>query len=495
MRDTKEMQEKIRELLERLDNVDKKDRVYEIEDFIRENEESEEFLAYFDTDSTQKSYERYTNVDKYIDLLDSYDDKIYLAQVLCDFELAQKLFSEYPFSEEEKEKFDKLSANNEDITKTLRPKILSHKYSFFSPQVLDFITAENESVFQDRILRMDEKNLEIFKILYRKIENDTQDILSKLFYLSINISDYEPLNEDLYQYIQNGGELNDDITSKLLWLYTKGGLYTSQTREISDSIRTIDDINNLETIIRETCNKFVNTQRNRENKDINVIKEAILMSTYGMTLDETREILAKYNLSGIEINEGNQKQSLMYLALTEINGEDTPDKLIAIYDEYTRENDIKKDHLRTAVFNGELKELFAKEFNRAFTPIEQFNRLSEDDGTSIYDAGTDFKICMTALGAYQNNFSDKENYSTYWNSKKIMAHTSSCSLIANNNLTTAKISNICLGFSNFEEEMFYGGSNKDMASDKQYHVMAPQLVVKLSNPEEFINSTRGNIMN
>ena len=132
MNNTKEMQEKMSELLERLDNVSKKDRVYEIEDFIREHEESEEFLAYFDTDINQKSYEKYANVDKYINLLDSYDDKIYLAQVLCDFELAQKLFREYPFSEEKKEKFDKLSANNEDITKTLRPKILSNKYNFFS---------------------------------------------------------------------------------------------------------------------------------------------------------------------------------------------------------------------------------------------------------------------------------------------------------------------------------------------------------------------------
>ena len=45
MIDTKEMQEKIRDLLERLDSVDNKDRVYEIKDFIRENEESKEFLA------------------------------------------------------------------------------------------------------------------------------------------------------------------------------------------------------------------------------------------------------------------------------------------------------------------------------------------------------------------------------------------------------------------------------------------------------------------
>lgn len=168
MSNTKEMQEKIRNLLERLDNVSKKDRVYKIEDFIIEHEESEEFPAYFDTDINQKSYEKYANVDKYIDLLDSYDDKIYLAQVLCDFELAQQLFSEYPFSEEEKEKFDKLSANNEDITKTLRPKILSNKYNFFSPQILDFITAENQSAFQERILRMDEKKLEILKYYIEK---------------------------------------------------------------------------------------------------------------------------------------------------------------------------------------------------------------------------------------------------------------------------------------------------------------------------------------
>lgn len=204
---------------------------------------------------------------------------------------------------------------------------------------------------------MDEKTFEIFKILYKKIENDTQDIVSKLFYLSVNISDYEQLNKNLYQSIQNGEELNDDISSKLLWLYTKGRLYTSQAQEISNNIKTIDDINNLETVIRETCNKFVNAQRKRENKDstvTNVIKESILMSTYGMTLEETKEVLAKYNLSGIEVNEENQKQCLMYLALTEINSEDNPDKLIAIYDEYTRENDIKIDYLRTAVFNGEL---------------------------------------------------------------------------------------------------------------------------------------------
>ena len=50
MDNTKKMQDKMQELLERLNNVEEKDRVYEIEHFIIENEESEEFSAYFDTD-------------------------------------------------------------------------------------------------------------------------------------------------------------------------------------------------------------------------------------------------------------------------------------------------------------------------------------------------------------------------------------------------------------------------------------------------------------
>ena len=58
MIDTKEMQEKIRDLLERLDSVDNKDRVYEIKDFIRENEESKEFLASIHSSIKTTAYER-----------------------------------------------------------------------------------------------------------------------------------------------------------------------------------------------------------------------------------------------------------------------------------------------------------------------------------------------------------------------------------------------------------------------------------------------------
>ncbi len=490
MDETKRMQEKINELRSNLENVEPNDRIYEIEDYIREHEKSVEILAYFDTDPNNKSYIKYENVEEYFSLVDSIDEKIYLAQNLCDFELAEKLFEEYPFSKEQNEKFERLAQNNEDITKTLRPIILSSKYDFLESQI-DFLAAEYGSVLQDKILGMDDKTLEIFKVLYNKVDKDTEDKISKIWYLTYNMAEHGELNQDLYDKIQDEGELTEDILNKILWLYTKGGIYTSQANEIIDRIQSIDDINNINFIIKEICDKYVEDERKSDNKNIEKIKESILMTTYGMTLDEAENLLWNYDLSGVEIKEDNKRQSLMYLTLSEIYNENNPDKLIAIYDNYTKENDISIDYLRTSVFNGELKELFAKEFNKAYTQLNELTRTNNEDEIPVYDAGTNFKICMTALGAYQNNFSSQENYFTYWNSKKIIAHTNSCSLIANNNLTTAKITNICLGFSNFDEEMFLGGSNKDMASDSQYHVIAPQLHSKLSAPEKLINSTRG----
>lgn len=70
---------------------------HKIEDYIKEHEKIVEIMAYFNPDPQNKSYTKFENVNKYFTLVDSIDDKIYLAQNLCDFELAEKLFEEYQF--------------------------------------------------------------------------------------------------------------------------------------------------------------------------------------------------------------------------------------------------------------------------------------------------------------------------------------------------------------------------------------------------------------
>lgn len=289
-------------------------------------------------------------------------------------------------------------------------------------------------------------------------------------------------------------KISDEIIEKLLWVYTtdQNEVYSIKA-DIINNLTTIDDIVNLEKIIKETCENTINEESQKNDKDINKIKEALIMSTYGIGLDKAQSLLQSYNISQIELNDENKQTMLMYLAISQICNENNSDKLITIYNEYTRDNDININYLRDVVFQNELRAIFAKELNNVYTDIDDLKKVDEQEGVIIYDAGTDFKICMTAIGAYQGEFKNQENYFDYWNNKKILSHVNCCSLISNNNLTSATISNICLGFSGFDEDMLIGGSNKDMnstdGSEQMYGVQ--YWLSNLSSPENIINSTRG----
>ena len=61
---------------------------------------------------------------------------------MCDFDVAEKLLEEYPFTDEERKKYGKLAENNEDIATVLNPKLLSKKYDFLGDK-LDFVINDN----------------------------------------------------------------------------------------------------------------------------------------------------------------------------------------------------------------------------------------------------------------------------------------------------------------------------------------------------------------
>lgn len=370
---------------------------------------------------------------------------------MCDFDVAQKILEEYPFTDEERKKYCKLAENNEDIATVLNPKLLSEKYDFLRNK-LDFVV--NDSGATHYILNLSDKELELFKLLYNKAE----------------------------------------IIEKLLWVYTTDYQeHLSIKSDINNKLSSLQDITNLENIIKTTCDSIIDDESKKSEKDINKIKDALIMSTYGIGLDKAEALLKSYDISKFELTEENKHTMLMYLAISEICNEINPDKLITIYNEYTQENTIKINYLRDVVFQNELRIMFAKELNNTYANIQDFERINEQNGIPIYDAGTDFNICMTAIGAYQDNFKDQKNYFNYWNNKKILSHINCCSLIANNNLTTATISNICLGFSNFDDEMLICGSNRDMNSTDMSERMYGMNYFdsELKSPEELINSTRG----
>lgn len=164
--------------------------------------------------------------------------------------------------------------------------------------------------------------------------------------------------------------------------------------------------------------------------------------------------------------------------------------MIKIFDEYSEQKENSFDYIQPLMIESELRDMFLKELNRASLKLD--TKVSRNvDGIQVYDAGTDFKIIMTSVGAYQGNFKT-DNYYEYWNSPHIRSHGNCCSLIANNNLSTATIRSVCFGFSEFELGMLLRAGNKDLDST----TYSKDLDVSKRNgtfmlPEDLINSTRG----
>lgn len=164
--------------------------------------------------------------------------------------------------------------------------------------------------------------------------------------------------------------------------------------------------------------------------------------------------------------------------------------MIKIYDEFSSQKETKFNYLQSSLIESELRDLVLKELNQATIKLAEQSS-EEIEGIKVCNAGTDFKIIMTAVGAYQGKI-NANNYSEYWNSPHIRSHGNCCSLIANNNLSTAEIKNICLGFSSFGPGMLLREGNTDLNST----IFSRELDLSVRGgkfllPDDLINATRG----
>ncbi|MDO4962928.1 MAG: hypothetical protein Q4E75_02355 [bacterium] len=477
-----------------IDGLSEKGKLYTINYFLKYFEEK---VTYYEDWDRLFPHTRILNIERYLELLETQESKLELAQITNNYDVAKQILSDYPFSEEEKKKYEKLLGKNEDIGKVLRPKILSSKYEFLGKR-LDFIV--NDPDVADDILSLSDEELELFKILYSKAEINNAEMLNLIFYVPSNIKRFEELTSSILSKLIKGEKICDDVIDKLLWVYTVDRWESDYSgcnikKSIIYNLDGINDILGLEKIIKEKCDNVIKEESQKDEKNIELIKDALFLSTYGFSFRKAKYLLHGSDpyISEIKLDNQNVQIICMFLAMLQIYNEKDPDKLIDIYNEYTQKNPININYLRSVVFQNKIRILYAQELNSAYADVQDFEKIEEQDGISIYDAGTDFYICMTALAAYQSDFKLPDNYYEYWNNKKILSHINCCSLIANSNLATATIKNICLGFSNLNEDMLINMSNRDCnatehSTSMYYYDYSHS---KYLSPQSLINSTRG----
>ncbi len=407
----------------------------------------------------------YRDIDKYLIQLDDIRDKIYLAQWCNNYDKVKELISNLSLSEYEKNKYLKLREKNIEIDETINFKILSEKYSFLD-NIMGMITADSD--IQDQILSLSDSRLRLFELMYSKLQTLTDyynpyvtTILQRIGYVSFDKSWknkfhlYDDLLSNVDDLITSGYILSNDEIEKLLYLCTSSVHHNvpsfSELQNFGDD-NTIDNIEFKDGILKA-----------KEEKDLDYLKFAILAQAYGIGLQSARNICKKYNISNITITNENREVFEMYIAIYQIINENDPNVLIQLYDEFTKIMKPEKDFRRIIVFENDLRKAFAHDLNNQVFKTDKLP-YDEVDGIKIYDAGVDFKMIVTAIGAYQGNFGNKENYSEYWNSPKIRSHGNCCSLIGNANLSMANVKNIILGFSTMSDNMLLLSGNSDINS-------------------------------
>ena len=439
----------------------------------------------------------YYDIDEYLLELEDTKDKISVAQWANHYEKVHELVNTLQLTDDELEIYNRLKEKNVEIDETINFEILSPKYAFLE-DMLDMITTDTK--VQDQILSLSNEMLEVFKLLYNRI-NETSDytppyisaILDKIGYVSYegdpknNFHYYDELNEDIIRKIKEGYTFTDHEIDMLLFIYTNSVGFT---------VRNMEDVRNFGNKTTEDqleIDEIINNQRNKEQKEIDKIKFALLLKTYGIGLETAKSIISKYQLTKLTITEENKHLFEMYKAILQIVNEKDADKLIRIYDAFSKELDPKLDYRRIMVFTNELRKEFARSLNNEVYKIDD-KKYTLIDGIKVYDAGVDFKMIITAIGAYQGKFQDQEDYRKYWNSPYIRSHGNCCSLIGNNNLSTATVRNVILGFSTMNENMLLLSSDRDLDSTpdtRSFNPIATKSKLIFTSGDELIDNTRG----
>lgn len=471
------------------------DLIEKINDEIYDNDD------YYNEEYYQVLCKKAKNLQQYISKYNITDPltKVILGQEWMDYDLVKKELQKISLSESQFKRFEKIKSNNNAWYETMNPLMLDDKYSFLD-KYMDFITTDIR--IQQLILSLDDNSLNLFSKMYEKIDRETSNAIpyiSRILGLigtsvTASLMTFQNYNGGMFRKKnQSFSNLslafqNEQLTEHDLDLL----IFIFSNNNFDFNVNSISDLRDFENELLDFVNESMNNFKNQSGyspDDINNIKSTILMRSFGIQLDYAKSILEKFNLNGIEFDKDNNYIS-MYRSIYNVVNETDVNKLFTIYDNISNNCEFSLDYMTISLFENGMRDIFLRHLTSSTFKCDG-NNYEIQDGVKIFDAGTDFKVILTSVGAYKPEMETQLNYSQYWNSNSIRSHGNCCSLIANNNLSTATIRNICLGFSNFEDGMLLlSGSNDLNSTPTSRQINSQDHFGKFMSANSLIDNTR-----
>ena len=350
-----------------------------------------------------------------------------------------------------------LHEKNQEIIQNVNFEILDERYiEFLGKSKISLIA--NFPIIQAKVIKLNQNELKMYARMIENCENINDSDSWK--YMSNNIlnriSGYEKLSEKI-----------DDFTKEDIEI----AMQVMQNAN-NFNITNIEELRNYNRIKQRKCDEWIKT-------DANILKkEAILFRLFDQDTSYTQELLIKYEQDIEKIENEDIKNYIK--ALKEIMSIQDNQALEKIYEnipEMLLEN-VDKTLMERSISNE-----YEKLYNKGLLKVENLEEIEEN----VYNAGTNFNILMTSVGAFFKN-NGIDDYKKDWNRPSLSSPHICCSYIRNDMIGTAPIHNICYGFSEMKSYSLTESNCHDIGSNATGFISS-STGSKYYSPDNQINNT------
>ena len=416
-------------------------------------------------------------------------DRFDLIRILTlNFENVENIFPELVDSleimmENLRYKLSYLYNRNDEIFSTLNFKILKLD---IPEEVLPTITLYPD--IQEKIINLDNVvSSKLFEII-KKVQSKKYDTVQVIESILNNVLNYKDLLNNLDVNSLNENELNNLI-------------YILQNKNNIFNISSIEDLKEEKFKIKKEI-YFKNIDNNLNNLDLDSLKEAILESIYGISLEKAKFISNRYSYDFDVLRKDGLNEKIITIIenLNKIVNETDISKLRVIYGTRNDIPGLETDFMSSLSLEASIRAEYAKMYSDTLYKING-NDLSKNSKLNnvtyngkkieIYEPGNEFHMQIHVLGAYRE-FSRPDNFKDAWLRPKIANHGICTSFIANNEIATARQYHPILGFSEYEEKALLLAGNYDLGSSNTEYVISSSQPCNFLPPKTMIDATRHN---
>lgn len=343
---------------------------------------------------------------------------------------------------------------NKDFLYMINPKFLDVNYiNNFSVEQLIYIVSFPE--FQEDLVRLDSHELGNIMKLVNKVYPENEEWKEPLNRILQNVKD------EKFGNLLKDNELNYD--SELVSVLSNNNFFGIHTKEDLNSINSKKE---EVTLLIKNGNQKLLSERYPEIAKLDSKEQMQLMACeniLGISLDDAKNLVSKYgeDISNIgnEYSESFLKNYIQTLKV--IINENNSDKLVKLLDYgITPKGKIKDSN----IIESMLKFTYGKKYDIANLDFNSLKpcKVKGLEGIKVLDAGVDFSMIISSVGAYRVN--EDENYYDSWNRPSLGSDIISTSFIRNDMMGRANCPRLYFGFNNMSANALDLSGSADLYS-------------------------------